>query len=207
MTIKDKKTKIMAVADIHGDSSLAKKLAKKAKQEDVDIVILAGDLTWLDSEVKDIVKPFQDIGKEVLLVPGNHETSDTIDSIASAYKKTKNIHGYSIQRGNIGIFGAGYDPSTGPFWIDEPELFEKLKKGHSKIKNLDKKIMVAHTHPQGGKAEKLGFQGSEALKKALSEFKPDVLISGHIHQAGGLQEKIGNTTIFHVGRKAKIFEI
>jgi uncharacterized protein len=202
-----KKTKIMAVADLHGDSGLAKKLAKKAKKEEVDIVILAGDLTWLDAEVKDIVKPFQDAGKEILLIPGNHETSQTIDEMASAYKKTKNIHGYASQRNNLGIFGAGYDPSTGPFWINESELFKKLKKGHEKVKNLDKKIMVAHTLPKGSKAEVFGFSGSEALKKALKEFKPDVLISGHIHQAGGLQEKIGKTQVFHVGRKAKIFEI
>jgi uncharacterized protein len=203
-----KKTKIMAIADIHGDSGLAKKLAKKAKEENVDIVILAGDLTWLDTEIKDIVKPFQDIGKEVLLIPGNHETSDTIDSIASAYAKTKNIHGYAIQKNDLGIFGAGYDPSTGPFWIDEKELFDNLKKGHSKIKNLDKKIMVAHTHHEGSKPEELfGFPGSQALKKAVKEFKPDILISGHIHPAGGLQEKIGKTKVFHVGRKAKIFEI
>lgn len=207
MKEKPKKTKIMAVSDIHGDSSLAKRLAKKAKEENVDIVILAGDLTWLDTEVKDIVKPFQDAGKEILLVPGNHETNQTINQIASAYKKTKNIHGYSIQKNNVGIFGAGYDPSTGPFWIDEGELFEKLKQGHSKIKNLDKKIMVAHTHHEGSKAEELGFPGSGALKKALKQFKPDVLISGHIHQAGGLQEKIGKTQVFHVGRKARIFEI
>ena len=202
-----KKTKIMAVADLHGDSALAKKLAKKAKEEKVDIVILAGDLTWLDSEMKDIVKPFHDAGKEVLLVPGNHEPSTSISQIASAYSGTKNIHGYAIQKNDVGIFGAGYDPSSGPFWIDEDELFDNLKKGHSKIKNLDKKIMVAHTHHKGSKAEKLGFEGGEALKKALKEFEPDVLISGHIHQAGGLQEKIGKTTVFHVGRKAKIFEI
>jgi len=202
-----KKTKIMAVADLHGDSRMAKKLAKKAKEENVDVVIIAGDLTWLDSEIKDIIKPFEDAGKEVLLVPGNHETSDTISNIASAYTRTKNIHGYSIQKNDVGIFGAGYDPSTGPFWIDEKELFDKLKQGHKKIKNLDKKIMVAHTHHEGSKAQELGFQGSQALKKAIKEFKPDVLISGHIHQAGGLQEKIGDTTVFHVGRKAKIFEI
>ncbi len=202
-----KKTKIMAVADIHGDSSMAKKLAKKAKEENVDVVIIAGDLTWIDSEMKDIVKPFEDAGKEVLLVPGNHETNQTINEIADAYKKTKNIHGYSIQKNDVGIFGAGYDPSSGPFWIDESEIFEKLKQGHKKIKNLDKKILVAHTIPKGSKGELFGFPGSEALTKAIKEFEPDIMISGHIHQAGGLQEKIGKTQVFHVGRKAKIFEI
>lgn len=67
--------------------------------------------------------------------------------------------------------------------------------------------MVTHAHPKGSIAEFSGFPGSKAVQKAIKEFKPDILISAHIHEAGGLQEKIGKTTVIHVGRKPKIFEI
>ena len=43
-----KKIKILAVGDIHGDVGLVKKLAKKARDENVDLVILAGDLTFAE---------------------------------------------------------------------------------------------------------------------------------------------------------------
>ncbi len=201
------KTKILAVGDIHGDSKFVEKLARKAKNENVDFVILAGDITLLERSTKNLIKPFVKRKKEVILIPGNHESMATIKSLTQAYERTRHVHGYSIKRGDLGIFGSGYDSSTGPFSVEDEEIFKTLKKGNEKIKDLSKKIMVTHAHPRGSIAEFSGFPGSKAVRKAIKEFKPDVLISAHIHEAGGLQEKIGKTKVIHVGRKPKIFEI
>ncbi|MFH1503229.1 MAG: metallophosphoesterase [Candidatus Diapherotrites archaeon] len=205
--IKKKKTRILAIGDIHGDTGLAKRLAKIAKRENVDIVILAGDLTWLEQSTKNIVGPFIKENKEVLLIPGNHETMSTIKMLIENYPGTKHLHGHSIKKNNVGIFGAGYDSSIGPFWIEDEEIFRILKKGHDKIKNAEKRIMVTHTPPKGSISEFTGIKGSKAVARAIKEFKPDILITGHIHEAGGLQEKIGKTKVIHVARKATIFEI
>jgi len=202
-----KKTKILAIGDIHGDTRMVEKLAKKAKEEDVDFVIIAGDLTLLDQSTKNLLGPFVKENKEVLLIPGNHETMSTIRNITEIYPKTRHIHGYSLKRDDLGIFGAGYESSTGPFFVEDEEIFKILKKGNEKVKDLKKKIMVTHAHPRGSIAEFSGFPGSKAVQKALKKFKPDVLITAHIHEAGGLQEKIGKTKVFHVGRKPAIFEI
>ena len=203
----NKKTKILAVGDIHGDTKFVERLAKKAKDEEVDLVILAGDLTFLEKSTKNIIGPFVKEKKEVVLIPGNHETMSTINTLTQIYEGTKHVHGYSVKKGDLGIFGSGYEPSTGPFFIEDEEIFKVLKKGNEKIKDSKKKIMVTHAHPKGSVAEFSGFPGSNAVKKAIKEFKPDILISAHIHEAGGLQEKIGKTKIIHVGRKPKIFEI
>ena len=203
----EKKTKILAVGDIHGDTKFVERLAKKAKDENVDLVILAGDLTFLEQSTKNLVGPFIKEKKEVILIPGNHETMSTINTLTQIYEGTRHVHGYSIRKGDIGIFGSGYEPSTGPFFIEDEEIFKMLKKGNEKIKDSKKKIMVTHAHPKGSIAEFSGFPGSKAVQKAIKEFKPDILISAHIHEAGGLQEKIGKTTVIHVGRKPKIFEI
>ncbi len=202
-----KKTKILAIGDLHGDERLAKKMAKKAKDENVDLVIIAGDLTWLEQSTKNLIGPFVKENKEVLLIPGNHETMSTIRLLTETYPKTKHIHGYSVRKNDIGIFGAGYESSTGPFFLEDEEIFKILKKGNDKIKDLKKKIMVTHAHPKGSISEFSGFPGSKAVTKAIKEFKPDILISAHIHEAGGLQEKIGKTKVLHVGRKPTIFEI
>ena len=203
----NKKTKILAVGDIHGDTKFVERLAKKAKDEEVDLVILAGDLTFLEKSTKNLIGPFKKKKKEVVLIPGNHETMSTINTLTQIYEGTKHVHGYSVRKGDLGIFGSGYEPSTGPFFIEDEEIFKVLKKGNEKIKDSKKKIMVTHAHPKGSVAEFSGFPGSNAVKKAIKEFKPDILISAHIHEAGGLQEKIGKTKIIHVGRKPKIFEI
>lgn len=204
---KEKKTRILAVSDIHGDSRLVEKLAKRAKKENVDLVIIAGDLTLFEQSTKNLIGPFIRENKEVLLLPGNHETMSTIKTLTEIYPKTKHLHGYSLKKDDLGIFGAGYDSAIGPFWIEDEEIFNTLKKGHDKIKDLKKKIMVTHTPPRGGISEFTGISGSKAVEKAIKEFKPDVLITGHIHEAGGLQEKIGKTIVLHVARKPTIFEI
>ena len=200
-----KKTKILAVGDIHGDTGLVKKLAEKAKKENVDVVILAGDLTFAEHSVKNLIGPFIKAKKQVLLIPGNHESNATINFLAGMYPNTKNIHGYSIKKGDLGIFGAGGGDVIN--FTPDKEIFKALKQGHEKIKDSKKKVMVTHMHAKGSKAEFSGFEGSEAVRKAIKEFKPDILISAHIHEAAGIEEKIEGTKVINVGRKAKIFEI
>jgi len=201
-----KKTKIMAIGDIHGDTGLVKKLAEKAKKEKVDLVILAGDLTFAEQSTKNLINPFIKAKKEVLLIPGNHESLATINFLTKMYPNTKNIHGYSFNKDDLGVFGAG-GGDIGINQIRDSEIFELLKRGNKKIKNSKKKIMVTHMHPKGSKAEFSGFKGSKAIRKAIKEFHPNVLISAHIHEAGGIEEKIGNTKVINVSRKPKIFEI
>jgi len=201
-----KKTKILAVGDIHGDTGLVKKLAERAKKEDVDLVILAGDLTFAEQSTKNIIGPFVKAKKQVLLIPGNHESFATADFLAEMYPNTKNIHGYSFVKNNLGIFGAGAG-DIGLNQIRDSDIFKLLKKGNERIKNSKKKIMVTHMHPRGSKAEFSGFMGSKAVKKAIETFHPDVLINAHIHEAAGIEEKIGKTKVINVSRKEKIFEI
>ena len=201
-----KKLKILAASDIHGDSKLVRKLAEKAEKEDVDLVVLCGDIVgW--SETKDIIKPFKDKNKRVLILPGNWDNFATADFLASIYG-VKNIHGYSAVYEKVGFFGAGGALSSpGPGRISERELFETLEKAHSGLKGIEKKIMVTHMHPQGSISEFSGFTGSESITRAIKKFKPNILLHGHIHEAGGFEEKIDSTRVINVGREGKIIEI
>lgn len=201
------KTRILAIGDIHGDTGLVKRLAETAKKEKVDLVILAGDLTLGERSTKNLIGPFVKAKKEVLLIPGNHESVATTEFLTEVYgPETKNIHGYAIQKGDLGIFGAG-TVDWGTEGRASKELFNLLKKGNSKLTNSKKKIMVTHMHPRGSQAEFTGYPGSSAVTRAIIEFKPDILISAHIHEAGGIEEKIGKTKVINVSRKPKIFEI
>lgn len=206
MKKQNKKTKILAVGDVHGDERFIKNLAEKAEREKVDLVILTGDLTFFEESTKNIVGPFVKAKKQVLLIPGNHESVATVDFLAELYPDTKNIHGDSFIKYNLGIFGAG-GANIGIHQIKDSEIFELLKKGNEKVKGLDKKIMITHMHPLGTKSEFSGFEGSRAIRKAIEEFQPDIAIFSHIHEAAGTEEKIGKTLAVNVSRKEKIFEI
>src|SRR3989344_8443608 len=100
-----KKIRILAASDIEGDSKLAKSLAEKAEKENVDLVVLCGDLTS-NLETKDIISPFRKKNKPVLIIPGNHDSFATADFLAKLYG-IKNIHGYSAVYNGVGFFGAG----------------------------------------------------------------------------------------------------
>lgn len=203
--------KILAASDIHGDTDLVKTLADEAEKEDVDLVVLCGDLTLGEMSTDNIIGPFVKKNKKVLLIPGNHESVATADFLAELYEPdARNIHGYSVKYKEVGIFGAGGATNVGPQPpIDEGELFDLLKKGFDKIRYLKKKIMVTHIHPIESKIEKFSkfVPGSEAVKKAITTFEPDILLCGHVHEAEGLEEKIGRTRVINVGRKGKIILI
>lgn len=201
-----KKLKILAVSDIHGDSKQIKTLAEKAERENVDLVVLCGDITgW--TETKNIIKPFKDKDKPVLLIPGNWDSFATIDFIANLYG-VRNIHGYSAIYKNIGFFGAGgAEASPGPGITTEKELFNTLKKAHASLKGIEKKIMVTHEHPSPSLSELSGIRGNKAITEAIKQFRPNILIHGHIHEAAGIEEKIGTTRVINVGKEGKIIEI
>lgn len=194
--------KILAAGDIHGDTKLTRTLAEKAKKEKVDLVILCGDITS-PIETPNLLKPFKDKDQKVLIIPGNHDSFATMDFLTELYGM-KNIHGYAVKYKGLGIFGAG--GATG-FNISEKELFDTLSKGHDSLKKTKKKIMVTHMHAKDTASEFSGFEGSKSIRKAVEKFKPDFLIHAHIHEAEGLEDKIGKTKVLNVGRKGQIINI
>lgn len=203
-----KKTKILVASDIHGDKKIVSELVRKAELENVDLVILAGDLTFMEKDTKNLIGPFSKLRNNlpVLLLHGNHESVSTVDFLSELYPTAINLHGYSFVCGNLGIFGCG-GADMGISVNSEKGIFESLSRAHENIRGLNKKIMVTHMHPFNTDAEFSGFKGSKGIRKAIEEFSPDIFLSGHIHEAEGLKEKIGKTTVYSIGRKGKIIEL
>jgi uncharacterized protein len=200
--------KILAAGDLHGDTRQLETLAEQAEKENVDLIILTGDLTRGDS-TDNLIGPFAKRNKKVLLIPGNHETVATADFLAELYNAT-NLHGYSIKIGDIGFFGCGGSIEMGhPLSLAEEEISKLLSKGHEKISKMKKKIMVTHVHPAGSLMEKFSniVAPSKSVTEAINKFQPDIVLCGHVHEAEGIEEKIGNSTVINPGRKGKIIEI
>ena len=200
---KHDKLKILAAGDIHGDSSISKRLAEKAQKEKVDLVILTGDLTGMN-QTNNIIKPFLDKKQKVIFIPGNWESKADADIISKKYN-IKNLEDkYAIYK-HVGIIGIGNPDWT--LFPDDAKTFGRLKKDFDKIKNLEKKIIISHLHAAGTKSELSGIPGIESLREAIDKFQPDLFIHSHIHELEGIEEKIGKTRVVNVGKKGKIFEI
>jgi len=200
---KKDKLRILAAGDTHGDPEISKRLAEKAEKENVDLVILIGDMTGM-IHTKNIIKPFIEKHKRVVFVPGNWETKEDADNLAEMYG-IKNIEKHYAVYKNIGIFGIGN--ANWNLYPDEEITLEHLRKQHDKIKNLEKKILISHSHASGTKSELSGIPGSDSLRKAIEKFKPDLFISGHIHELEGVEEHLGKTKVINVGKRGKIIEL
>lgn len=206
---KRKKIRILAVGDLHGDTKQATKLAELAKKEKVDYVILCGDLTFAEQSVDYLIGPFVKRGEKVLFIPGNHESLATANFLEKIYQPyAMNLHGKAIKTGSVGIFGAG-GATIGLFHMPEKKIYKTLGEGFDKVKNMKKKLMITHVHPSDTLMSKLSnfVSGSTGVKEAVEKFKPDILLCSHVHEAEGIEEKLGKTRIINVGRKGRIIEI
>lgn len=199
---KEKKLKILAAGDLHGDTKTAEKLANKAKKEKVDLVILAGDLHGM-FEGQDIITPFKKAKQKVIFVPGNWDSKLEVDLLKE--QQVKNIDSYYVNYNGIDIVGIGNQDMK--MSLNDSDL-KRIAKNFDRIKSkTGKKILISHLHAQGTKAELSGIQGDKTLRQAIDYFHPDIFISAHIHEAEGLEEKIGKTKVIQVGRKGKIIEV
>ncbi|MFB6246047.1 MAG: metallophosphoesterase [Candidatus Pacearchaeota archaeon] len=202
----ENKKKILAISDFHGDISLAEKAAQKAKEEEVEFIAIPGDLGHLDEMSEEVLEALSKSGRRTFLIPGNHDTNTNLDALIQKFPGVYNIHGKGFFEDDIGIFGTGY-AALGPFANTEKEMLKNLNDSHEGIKNAKKKILLTHEHPLESDSELGMAEGSEATRKAIEYFKPDIAIHGHIHEAGGIEEKIRKTRVFNVARKYRIFEI
>lgn len=195
--------KILGVSDLHGDFLLSRALAQRAEKENVDMIVICGDIFHFGVETEGMIQPFIDKNKKVLIVPGNHD-SFSLETL-NKYKGLVNIHGSSAVFGDVGFFGCG-GANVGPNFVDEEEMMYYLSSAFASIREAKRKVMVTHMHPSGSKME-MGFEGSKAVRKAIEKLKPDLHLCGHIHEAADLEEYIGKTKVISVGSSGRIIEV
>ena len=203
---KEGKLKILAAGDIHGSKDIAERLARKAQREKVDLVILAGDIHGAFKDAsEEVMRPFKKAHQKVVFVPGNWDSSEEV-SILRNIHNIKNLDGYYVNYHGVDIVGIGNKDFE--LNLDEKKAKKKLDRAFERIKTKSgRKILVSHIHAADTKAEFSGFKGSRAVRDAIEKFKPDIFIQGHIHEAEGIEEKIGNTKVINVGRGGKVIEI
>jgi Icc-related predicted phosphoesterase len=197
--------KILAVSDLHGDAESAKRLAKEAEKEKVDMILVLGDISVFGDLEKGMIGPFVATKKRVAFVSGNHDMPGIADVLVEKYKITDLEHEAFVYR-HIGVFGSG-GSNVGPNYVDDKEIFDNLSNGFRYVSGAERTIMATHIHPSKSLIEKFSFPGSKAVRKAIDKFKPDIHICGHIHEMEGFEERIGKTIVFSVGKRGKIIEI
>jgi len=197
--------KILVAGDLHNDLVFAEKIAKKIKEEKVDYLFILGDIADFgeikEEAVKRILKYIDP--KKVFIVPGNHDTVDTLNLLKE--KLGVNIfHKDYILYSDFAIVGLGGGDILF-FIISESEIEEFLKEISKKARNKEI-ILLTHLPPTYAKTS-LDISGSKAIYNFIKYVSPKVLVHAHIHETGGLEEILYKTKVLNAARAAFLLDI
>jgi len=193
--------KILAFVDMHGDLSALIDLKKKAKK--ADAIVCAGDITIFENDIDYFLLELNNIGKPVLIIHGNHESSSVLKNLCKPLENITFIHKKLHKLQDLLFVGYG----GGGFSLTEPGFEKFVKNNKSKIKG--KIVLVTHAPPYGTKLDKLNSEhyGNKSITKFIEQFKPKLVICGHLHETAGIVQKLGKTLAINPGPKGKIIEV
>jgi hypothetical protein len=193
--------RIISFGDIHEDFS--KLIPLKNELENADLVIVTGDLTNFHGrkEAEKVIEEIMKYNENVLAQLGNLDQPEVNDYLT---EKGINLHRNGFIRDDIGIFGVGGSnptPFNTPTEFSEDEIEAFLLDGIDKVRHAKFKIMVPHMPPKDTKIDIIStgaHVGSQSVRDFILKHKPDISLSGHIHEARG-RDKIENTIVFNAG--------
>lgn len=184
------KMNILAVTDIHGRKDLFRRILEQT--EHPDLLCIGGDLTDFGTvadaeEIVDLAGEFSD---RVFAVAGNCDSRE-IDQMLT--DRGISVHGEGEVVEEIGIFGV----SAMPIWnntmyeFTEEEIDVYLKAAHSMVEDCEHKIMISHTPPVRSGVDEIRSGeavGSSSVRSWVEDSEPDLVLSGHVHEARGKNE-------------------
>ncbi len=193
--------KIISFGDIHEDVSNLKLL--KNELENANLIIISGDLTNFNGkkEAEKVIEEIMKYNENIIAQLGNLDQLEVDDYLT---EKGINLHRNGFIKDDIGIFGVGGSnptPFRTPTEFSESEIETFLLEGFEKVRETKFKIMVPHMPPKDTKIDMItagAHVGSQSVRDFILRHKPDISLSGHIHEARGV-DKIENTLIFNTG--------
>jgi Icc-related predicted phosphoesterase len=196
--------KIQVFSDIHND---LRALERNASVE-ADLYFAAGDLvSWARGlpACGDVLKP---LGKKLYVIPGNHESAADIAAFCNGFG-FENFHEGVFERDGIQFAGLGYSNPT-PFNTPGEYSEDDIEARLAKFEGLNPFVLVCHAPPLETALDKTSggvHCGSRAVRTFIDTHQPAWFFCGHIHEAAGVEIKMGKTRARNVGPKGFSFEI
>ena len=198
--------KLIVSSDIHNDFGMIYKIIELYKKERPDYIVILGDIAELGEIERGIIKKLTEYvdPNKILIIPGNHETSEDIKLLERLYKIRNLDKKYIIKDNSVLVGFGGADVLLN--LIDEKEFKSFLNELKKKFND---KYLILLTHiPPKNSTSSLDISGSYELRKFIENNDKVILnIHGHIHEAGGLEDIINKARILNVAREVKLVEI
>jgi uncharacterized protein len=203
--------KIIAFGDIHMATAEAERIPGI---KEADLIILNGDLTNYGGvkETKIVLDSIMKINPNVLAQFGNLDRRDVNEYLEQL---GINLHGQArLVQGRvclIGIGGSNFTPFRTPSEFSEQQIssladraFRQGQEFISLAQPLHKhkiiRILVSHVPPIDTKVDRLHngkHVGSKAIRAIIEKYRPDLCITGHIHESKGTDSILGTPVYNH----------
>lgn len=192
--------KIIALADIHGSLGFLPVICDEVSR--ADLVVLAGDITNFGEyeEASRIVSAIRKCNQRILAVPGNCDKAGVSEYLAdegiNLDCRAVKVEGVTF----LGLGGSlpcpGHTPNEAP---DEQFGICLTELGHEVFPD-GPFVLVTHQPAFGTVVDKAGghHTGSRSVRSFIERCQPFLAVSGHIHEAVGV-DHIGGTTLINPG--------
>ncbi|MEX2115368.1 MAG: metallophosphoesterase [Bacteroidota bacterium] len=199
--------KILAMTDIHGAYEKAERIIEK--EAGISAVIVGGDLTTNGSaeEARSALQRFAKFDVPIIVVAGNMDPPE-LETVFSSNAISINACGTMLDDvGVFGVSGSPFTPMHTPYEISEEEISFRAHSGWKDIQAARVKIFVPHAPPHNTKLDRLrsgDHVGSTSVRKFVEQFRPDAVVSGHIHESRGI-DTLQKTVMVNCGSAASGF--
>ena len=197
--------KLLAFVDLHGSLKALEKIKNQSKK--ADLIVCAGDISIFENNLDYLLFQLNKLNKPVLIIPGNHEDNIDLNKLTNQLNNITNIHKKAFTKDNclfLGYGGSGFSMVDKEFIKASKKLEKDIKKHQNK-----KIILITHAPPYKTKLDRIGSEacGNKSIKNFITKIKPDLVISGHLHENVGKEDKINKTRLVNPGPFGKIIII
>ncbi|HZJ14249.1 MAG TPA: metallophosphoesterase [Chthoniobacteraceae bacterium] len=207
--------RLLFVADLH--YSLKQFDWLLAHAAEFDVAVIGGDLldlgSPLDADVQiAIVEKYLGLLRQkapLVVSSGNHDgdSRNSADESVAEWLRTAG-------RERLHVDGDGFDLrdtriTVCPWWDGEQsrgELEALLERESAQVRGSW--LWIHHAPPEGSRTSWTGtkFAGDTVLRGWIDRFRPDIVLSGHIHNSpfyakGSWIDRLGRTWVFNPGRQ------
>lgn len=191
----------IALGDIH---DRIEAVGRIENLNQANAILLSGDLTNIGQrdEAIRVLDAFKGRTNKIFAQIGNMDTT-AVDRVLT--ERGYNIHGQVVDLGGgVGLAAVGYStitPFGTPSEVSEEQICQwthAVLEAAGKFKHV---ILMIHNPPQGKIVDRLlsgAHVGSPGVRSLIERYQPDIVITGHIHEAVG-QEYIGRSLVLNPG--------
>jgi Icc-related predicted phosphoesterase len=201
--------KFVAFSDSHASRQKHEDIVETAKKTEASCLVCAGDFTMMSSFAKESLEILAKAGLPLLLVPGNHEC---VDRWLIPMRQSPFVHIIDrtwTSEAGVTFFGRGAADWSGLF--DKPESDAEIRHKLSRQFILRPRpwIFVTHVPPSESEvAITKGFNGGSAMIRSyITEFGPELVICGHVHNPQQTEDRIGNSWVVNVACTFAVFAV